>query len=61
MAFGISPKSDKTEMEGADAAVVWVDHTTGKGFAMDYFINAKAQCSGKKGSCPDGNIEVYVR
>lgn len=61
MAFGISPNPDKTEMVASDAAVAWVDHATGKGFAIDYFLNAKSQCAGKKGSCPDENIEVVLK
>lgn len=48
-------------MEKADAAVAWVDHATGKGFAVDYYLDAKAQCSGKKGSCPDVNIDVSLK
>lgn len=58
MAFGISPKVEKTEMIGADAVVSWVDQSTGKGYAVDYYLSAKAQCSGKQGSCPDERIRV---
>ncbi|XP_053691292.1 protein Skeletor, isoforms B/C-like [Sabethes cyaneus] len=56
MAFGISPDNAKSVMVGADAAVVWVDKATGKGFAQDYFLDAKSQCSGGRGSCPDTQI-----
>jgi hypothetical protein len=26
---------------------------SGKGFAEDYFLDAKSQCAGKRGACPD--------
>ncbi|XP_055540426.1 protein Skeletor, isoforms B/C isoform X1 [Wyeomyia smithii] len=56
MAFGISPDNAQSIMVGADAAVVWVDKATGKGFAQDYYLDAKSQCSGGRGSCPDTRI-----
>lgn len=61
MAFGISPKIEQTVMEKADAAVAWLDHDSGKGFALDYFLDAQSQCSGKTGSCPDERIRVDLQ
>ncbi|XP_055385221.1 protein Skeletor, isoforms B/C isoform X2 [Condylostylus longicornis] len=57
MSFGISPNKAKTEMIGADVVVAWVDKATGKGFAQDYFLDDKSQCSGTRGSCPDTRLE----
>lgn len=57
MSFGISPKKTKTEMIGADVVVAWVDKATGKGFAQDYYLDDKSQCSGTRGSCPDIRLE----
>ena len=28
----------------------------GQGFAEDYYLDAKSQCAGGRGSCPDSNI-----
>lgn len=53
MSFGISPDKKHTVMVGADATVAWVDKETGKGYAHDYYLDSKSQCSGKRGSCPD--------
>ncbi|KAG4075641.1 hypothetical protein HA402_003466 [Bradysia odoriphaga] len=53
MSFGISKSKDHTVMIGADVAVVWVDRDTGKGYAHDYYLDDKSQCSGTRGSCPD--------
>lgn len=58
MSFGVSPNLQRTEMVGADVAVVWVDKNTGKGYAHDYYLDDKSQCSGSRGSCPDTRIEV---
>lgn len=57
MAFGISPDKDRSVMIGSDVAVSWVDRATGKGYAVDYYLEDKSQCSGKRGSCPDVNID----
>ena len=43
-------------MIGGDATVAWMDHDTGQGFADDYYLDAKSQCAGGKGACPDKNI-----
>lgn len=58
MAFGLSPDTAHTEMIGADVAVAWIDKETGKGYAEDYYLDAKSQCSGKRGSCPDTRLGV---
>lgn len=58
MSFGVSPDPKKTVMVGADVAVAWVDKLTGKGYAFDYFLDDKSQCSGQRGSCPDARINV---
>lgn len=47
-------------MIGADVTVAWVDKTSGKGYANDYYLDAKSQCSGKHGSCPDTRIKVKL-
>lgn len=60
MSFGISPDVLHTEMIGADVAVAWVDKESGKGYAHDYFLDAKSQCSGSHGSCPDTRISVRI-
>lgn len=58
MSFGISPDKSHSLMIGADVAVAWVDKDTGKGFANDYYLDAKSQCSGAHGSCPDLKLSV---
>lgn len=45
-------------MVGADVAVAWIDKNTGKGYAEDYYLDAKSQCAGNKGSCPDTRLGV---
>ncbi|XP_017001355.2 protein Skeletor, isoforms B/C isoform X1 [Drosophila takahashii] len=57
MSFGISPSKNISQMIGADAVVAWVDPQTGNGFATDYFLEGKAQCSGGRGACPDTKIQ----
>ena len=47
-------------MIGADVAVTWIDSVTGKGYADDYFLDSKAQCSGGTGSCPDNRFKVWI-
>lgn len=58
MSFGLSPDRSKTFMVGADVAVAWIDKNTGKGYAEDYFLDSKSQCSGSRGSCPDTRLGV---
>ncbi|XP_023337627.1 protein Skeletor, isoforms B/C [Eurytemora carolleeae] len=53
MAFGLSGNPDKTQMIGGDATVTWMDHRSGKGYADDYYLDAKSQCAGGRGACPD--------
>lgn len=57
MSFGISGDVERSVMVGGDVVVAWVDQDTLKGYAVDYFLDAKSQCSGPKGSCPDENIQ----
>lgn len=58
MAFGLSADSERSRMVGGDAVVAWVDKQTLQGYAIDYFLDAKSQCSGGRGSCPDTRIQV---
>lgn len=48
-------------MVGSDVAVVWVDRGTGKGYAHDYYLDDKSQCSGTRGSCPDTRLGVCLQ
>ncbi|XP_012063395.1 PREDICTED: protein Skeletor, isoforms B/C [Atta cephalotes] len=57
MAFGLSPDTEKSMMVPGDVTVAWVDKQTLQGYAIDYFLNAKSQCSGHHGSCPDRRIQ----
>lgn len=57
MSFGISGELEKSVMVGGDVVVAWVDKETLKGYSLDYFLDAKSQCSGPKGSCPDERIQ----
>ncbi|XP_017786521.1 PREDICTED: protein Skeletor, isoforms B/C-like isoform X1 [Nicrophorus vespilloides] len=56
MSFGVSGEDERSAMVGGDVVVAWVDKETLKGYAEDYHLDAKSQCSGKKGSCPDTRI-----
>uniref|UniRef100_A0A2H1W7M3 SFRICE_013523 n=1 Tax=Spodoptera frugiperda TaxID=7108 RepID=A0A2H1W7M3_SPOFR len=56
MAFGVSGDNQKTQMVGGDPAVAWVDKRTLKGYAEDYYLDAKSQCAGVRGSCPDERL-----
>lgn len=47
-------------MVGGDVVVAWVDKQTLQGYAVDYFLDAKSQCSGGRGSCPDTRIQVRI-
>lgn len=60
MAFGVSADTEKSIMIGGDVAVAWVDKQTLQGYADDYFLDAKSQCSGRRGSCPDSRILVHA-
>ncbi|XP_006563532.2 protein Skeletor, isoforms B/C isoform X2 [Apis mellifera] len=57
MAFGLSADPERSSMVGGDAVVAWVDKQTLQGYAVDYFLDAKSQCSGGRGSCPDTRIQ----
>jgi len=56
MSFGVSPDTQKSIMVGGDVVVAWVNRANGKGYAQDYFLDAKSQCSGNRGSCPDTRL-----
>lgn len=47
-------------MVGADVAVSWLDHSSGKGYVHDYYITSKSHCSAAKGVCPDTIAPVTV-
>ncbi|KAB7495687.1 Protein Skeletor, partial [Armadillidium nasatum] len=56
MAFGISGSDTRSAMVGGDVTVAWLDQVTGSGEAVDYILNAKSQCQGGTGSCPDSKV-----
>ncbi|XP_028176404.1 protein Skeletor, isoforms D/E-like isoform X4 [Ostrinia furnacalis] len=56
MSFGISGDPAHSQMVGSDVAVAWVDKDTLKGYAVDYYLDAKSQCAGVRGSCPDERL-----
>lgn len=57
MSFGVSGETAKSEMVGGDVVVAWVNRLTGKGYAQDYYLESKSQCSGNHGSCPDTRLK----
>lgn len=57
MSFGVSGDVANSLMIGGDVVVAWVNRLTGKGYANDYFLEAKSQCSGNRGSCPDTRLK----
>ncbi|CAH1404632.1 unnamed protein product [Nezara viridula] len=57
MSFGLSGEEDRSAMIGGDVVVAWVDQSTLNGYAHDYYLDAKSQCAGTHGSCPDYSIE----
>lgn len=61
MSFGISGDPHHSQMVGGDVAVAWVDKATLKGAAEDYYLDAKSQCAGVSGSCPDERLVVSPR
>lgn len=58
MSFGLSGDDSKSVMIGGDVVVAWVDKETLKGYAEDYYLKDKSQCSGPTGSCPDNRLQV---
>lgn len=60
MSFGLSGNDNRVQMIDADVVVAWVDKETMKGYAVDYFLQAKSQCSGPTGSCPDEKFGVSL-
>jgi hypothetical protein len=57
MSFGVSGDTAKSDMIGGDVVVAWVNRLTGKGYAQDYYLESKSQCSGNHGSCPDTRLK----
>ncbi|XP_066581396.1 protein Skeletor, isoforms B/C [Prorops nasuta] len=57
MSFGLSADPDRSLMIGGDVVVAWVDKHTLQGYAIDYILDAKSQCSGGRGSCPDTRLQ----
>ncbi|KAM3958654.1 DM13 and DOMON_DOH domain-containing protein skeletor isoform 2-T2 [Aphomia sociella] len=56
MSFGISGNPEHSQMVGGDVAVAWVNKETLKGYSEDYYLDAKSQCAGVHGSCPDERL-----
>ena len=56
MAFGLSGDPARSQMIGGDVTVAWMDEGTGQGFADDYYLDAKSQCAGGRGACPDTKV-----
>ncbi|KAL1446832.1 hypothetical protein MTO96_044466, partial [Rhipicephalus appendiculatus] len=52
-AFGISGAPDKSQMVGADVAVIFIKEPNNKVKVADFLITAKSQCSASSGVCPD--------
>jgi hypothetical protein len=61
MSFGVSPDPKRSLMIGGDVVVAWVDKESLQGYAIDYFLDSKSQCSGVRGSCPDRKIQVSFK
>lgn len=57
MSFGVSGDDSKNKMIGGDVVVAGIDKRTLKGFAEDYYLEAKSQCSGPTGACPDSKFK----
>ncbi len=60
MSFGLSGQIDRNTMIGGDVVVAWIDQETLNGFAYDYYLDAKSQCAGSHGSCPDVKLLVSI-
>lgn len=58
MAFGLSGRSDRSAMVGADTTIVFYNSETKKAEVVDYIITAKSQCApqSSSGACPDTYI-----
>ncbi|KAL1138269.1 hypothetical protein AAG570_009958, partial [Ranatra chinensis] len=56
MSFGVSGSDERSVMIGGDVVVAWVDKRTLNGYAEDYYLDAKSQCAGTSGSCPDNSL-----
>ncbi|KAK9889864.1 hypothetical protein WA026_007230 [Henosepilachna vigintioctopunctata] len=53
MSFGLSGDDRSSVMIGGDVAVAGIYKDSSLGYAVDYYLRDKSQCSGKTGSCPD--------
>lgn len=60
MSFGLSGAPSQSVMVGGDVVTAWLERETGRGFAQDYHLGAKAQCAGGIGSCPDAESQVRL-
>ncbi|XP_065556383.1 protein Skeletor, isoforms B/C-like isoform X2 [Artemia franciscana] len=64
MAFGLSGAEDRSQMINGDVTVAFHDVETQQFVAEDYFLQAKSQCDGVNGVCPDrrlgGSNDVIV-
>lgn len=58
MSFGLSGDESRSSMIGGDVVVGWYDRATGRGHVVDYYLESKSQCSGRRGTCPDSRIQV---
>lgn len=58
MSFGVSGSDSRSVMVGGDVVTAWLERDTGRGFAEDYYLSAKAQCQGGRGACPDAESQV---
>jgi hypothetical protein len=62
MSFGLSRNDSRSEMIGSDAVVAFFDPKTGRGHAIDYYLQSGQQCVGSTGSqsyegaCPDTKL-----
>lgn len=61
MSFGISGHPERTQMVGGDVAVAYINQTTLRGCAEDYYLDAKSQCAGDHGACPDDRLAVSTQ
>ncbi|CAG7836850.1 unnamed protein product [Allacma fusca] len=57
MSFGLSGDDSRSEMVGGDVVVGWFDKSTQRGHVVDYFLDSKSQCSGRRGTCPDSRLQ----
>ncbi|KAK7069008.1 hypothetical protein SK128_009357 [Halocaridina rubra] len=56
MSFGISSSNEKPDMLLSDIVVAFYDKDDGSFHAVDYSVNARSQCDGTFGVCPDEQV-----